>query len=113
PPAMHLAAASRLAALALLPAAALAQGVSLPASLGPDTRELNSLMPSPLMHASARVQQLFELGEIGQSQLTVHSVSLRFDGPSSGTGARHTIQKVTLRLGVSARSVATLGAVFD
>jgi len=102
--------------LPLLASAAAAQP-SLPGSLGPNNADLNADASAPLMGSGSRIQQLYELTEIGGSgsrPLTIGGVALRFDGPSGGPLAvSHRIDRLTIRIGATHRSVDQVGAVFD
>ena len=69
--------------LTLFASAAVAQQ-SLPATLQPNGVELNRDTLAPFMGPGCRLQQFYELSEVGQptGTLTIRAVSMRFDGPS-------------------------------
>lgn len=102
------------APLALLLACAplSAQAFVLPASQQPSKADLPGANPMPLMHAATRVQQFYEVSEIGSARFTARRLAFRFDGPTGGRAARHSVAKLTLRLGVTSQSVAQLGSDF-
>jgi hypothetical protein len=97
------------ALLALLPA----QSFPMPASLNPAQNELPHASPWPLMVRDGRLQQHFAAAEVGASQLQCRQLELRFDGPAPAcASATFTIQRLTVRLGVTARKLDELGSAF-
>lgn len=97
----------------LLAATLPAQSFSLPASLAPDRNELPHASPWPLMVRDGRVQQYFAASEVGASLLTARQLELRFDGPSPAcSSTTFTMQRLSVRAGVTARKPDELGAAF-
>lgn len=87
----------------------------MPASLAPDTNDLNVASPHAFEVADARVQQFYEVLETGGAVFDASALSLRYDGSgrTAPAGATMTIAQLTIRIGVTALGVDRLGANLD
>ncbi len=89
------------------------QALELPTSQTSGGRELDSASLAPFMTPASHMQVLYDASELGgQTSRLVSRVALRFDGPTGGPARSHTVQRLSLRLGVTTVSVAAAGASF-